>query len=332
MSWLSSFWVVLASWNVGKAEKAMLKILVEIEVDDMASENLKLVVEELDLVCFVSVKRCEKNNLQREKQIHLLVNNADEKAGEETGLYYRHVVFRDMFYFTNFVLPSNGRFSDCKVDRMVKFIEFEADEIEQNIDTQSEDEYRFKKNEMILKGKMEVNQLFNKKTNLMNRKTAKMTTTQMTSARLEILNTRDKYIKSVLADVNKELLKMRNNRLCYYQEILKQLILQAMYQVLEEEVCLILITDDEKYVTSIIPELRQIYLANTGINVKLNIDKSIKLPTQEIGGAVVTDKSRKLIVENTLVVRLLNLTQQAIPIICTGLFGPNPTRNYLRDT
>lgn len=56
---------------------------------------------------------------------------------------------------------------------MVKFIEFEADEIEQNIDTQSEDEYRFKKNEMILKGKMEVNQLFNKKTNLMNRKTAK---------------------------------------------------------------------------------------------------------------------------------------------------------------
>ncbi|XP_015370093.1 PREDICTED: V-type proton ATPase subunit E-like [Diuraphis noxia] len=159
-----------------------------------------------------------------------------------------------------------------------------------------------------------------------------MTTTRMTNARLEILNTRDKYIKSVLADVNKELLKMRNNRLCYYQEILKQLILQAMYQVLEQEVSLILISDDEKYVTSMIPELRQIYLANTGINVKINIDKSIKLPTQEIGGVVVTGKSRRLIVENTLVVRLLNLTQQAIPIICTGLFGLNPTRTYLRDT
>lgn len=26
----------------------------------------------------------------------------DEKAGEETGLYYRHVVFGDIFYFTNF--------------------------------------------------------------------------------------------------------------------------------------------------------------------------------------------------------------------------------------
>lgn len=59
-----------------------------------------------------------------------------------------------------------------------------------------------------------------------------MITEQMTSAKLEILNTRDKYIKSVLADVNKELLKLRKHRLCYYQEILNKLILQAMYQVI----------------------------------------------------------------------------------------------------
>jgi len=59
-----------------------------------------------------------------------------------------------------------------------------------------------------------------------------MITSQMTSAKLEILSTRDKYIKSVLADVNKELLKMRKHKLRYYQEILKKLILQAMYQVI----------------------------------------------------------------------------------------------------
>ncbi|XP_060871846.1 V-type proton ATPase subunit E-like [Metopolophium dirhodum] len=215
---------------------------------------------------------------------------------------------------------------------MVKFIEFEADEIIQNIETQSEDEYHMKKKEMILKEKMEINQLYNKKTNLINRTSATMITEKMTSAKFEILNTRDKYIKSVLADVNKELLKMRKHRLCYYQEILKKLILQAMYQVVEQEVCLILVSDDVEYVTLMIPKLKQIYLANTGINVKINIDKSIKLPTQEIGGVVVTAKDRRVLVENTLVVRLLYLTQQAIPKICIGLFGPNPTRTYLRDT
>lgn len=55
---------------------------------------------------------------------------------------------------------------------MVKFIEFEADEIEQNIDTQSENKYHTEKKETILKGKMEINQLYNKKTKLMNRTTA----------------------------------------------------------------------------------------------------------------------------------------------------------------
>jgi len=104
------------------------------------------------------------------------------------------------------------------------------------------------------------------------------------------------------------------------------------FKVIEEEVDLILISDDVKYMTLMIPELRQIYLDRTGINIKINIDTSIKLPTQEIGGVVVTAKDRRILVENTLVVRLLYLTQQAIPIICTGLFGPNPTRTYLRDT
>lgn len=51
---------------------------------------------------------------------------------------------------------------------MVKFIEFEADEIVQNTETQSENEYHMKKKEMILKGKMEINQLYNKNTNLIN--------------------------------------------------------------------------------------------------------------------------------------------------------------------
>jgi len=50
-------------------------------------------------------------------------------------------------------------------------MEFKADEIEQNIDSQSEDKYHTKKNEMILRGKMEINQLYNKKTNLMQKTT-----------------------------------------------------------------------------------------------------------------------------------------------------------------
>lgn len=55
---------------------------------------------------------------------------------------------------------------------MIRFIEFEANEIEQNIDTQSENEFDIKKNEIILKEKLKIDQLYKKKTKFMNRTTA----------------------------------------------------------------------------------------------------------------------------------------------------------------
>lgn len=58
----------------------------------------------------------------------------------------------------------------------------------------------------------------------------RMISTLMTAAKLEILLSRDKHIKSVLADVNKELIKLRQNKE-HHEQILKKLILQAMYQV-----------------------------------------------------------------------------------------------------
>jgi len=64
--------VILACRDVGKAEKAVSEILAEVKGDGLG----QLIVEELDLASFASVKRCAKNILQKEKQIHLLVNNA----------------------------------------------------------------------------------------------------------------------------------------------------------------------------------------------------------------------------------------------------------------
>lgn len=47
----------------------------------------------------------------------------------------------------------------------------------------------------------------------------------------------------------------------------------VFFKVIEEKVNLILTSDVVKYVTLMIPEMRQIYLTNTGINVTINIDK-----------------------------------------------------------
>lgn len=78
-----------------------------------------------------------------------------------------------------------------------------------------------------------------------------------------------------------------------------------------------------------IKELENEYRVNTGKKIKILIKNNSNLPIQEIGGVIITAKNQTIIVENTLVMRLLNLVQRAIPIIRSGLFGPNPTRTHL---
>jgi hypothetical protein len=55
---------------------------------------------------------------------------------------------------------------------MVKFIEHNAEVIQQDIDDETEENYNMEKEKLIRMGKMEVNQLFNKKTKLLNKERA----------------------------------------------------------------------------------------------------------------------------------------------------------------
>lgn len=66
--------VIVACRDVKKAEQAVMDIVAEVKGDNLG----QLVVEELDLASFDSIKRCAKRILQNEKQIHLLVNNAGQ--------------------------------------------------------------------------------------------------------------------------------------------------------------------------------------------------------------------------------------------------------------
>jgi len=64
----------MACRDVKRAEQAVADIVADVKGDDLG----QLVVEELDLASFASIKRCAKSILLREKQIHLLVNNAGQ--------------------------------------------------------------------------------------------------------------------------------------------------------------------------------------------------------------------------------------------------------------
>ncbi|XP_028044480.1 uncharacterized protein LOC113555286 [Rhopalosiphum maidis] len=98
--------VIVACRDVKKAEQAVTEIVADVKGDNLG----QLVVEELDLASFASIKRCAKNILQKEKNIHLLVNNAGVMAcpkgktqdGFETQFGVNHL---GHFLFTSLLLP-----------------------------------------------------------------------------------------------------------------------------------------------------------------------------------------------------------------------------------
>ncbi|XP_050526804.1 V-type proton ATPase subunit E-like [Daktulosphaira vitifoliae] len=209
--------------------------------------------------------------------------------------------------------------------RMIKFMEHEAIEIAQSINDLAEEEYHIQKGDLIHKGRAAINQFYKKKMKRTEREKATMISTQMTKAKLQILISRDEHIKSVLAAVNTELIELRDNTNTY-REILKKLILQAMYKIIENNIVLIVRIEDIKIIQSMTDELKDEYHHVTRMIVHISIDASLNLSTQDIGGVIITDKRRRIFVDNTLLMRLIYLAIQAIPFIRIGLFGPNPSR------
>lgn len=66
--------VIVACRDVKKAEQAITDIIEEVKGDNLG----QLILEELDLASFASIKHCAKRILEKEKKIHLLVNNAGQ--------------------------------------------------------------------------------------------------------------------------------------------------------------------------------------------------------------------------------------------------------------
>lgn len=98
--------VILACRDVKKAEQAVSEITAEVQGDGLG----QLIIEELDLASFASIKRCAKSILQKETKIHLLVNNAGvmtcpkgkTQDGFETQFGINHL---GHFLFTLLLLP-----------------------------------------------------------------------------------------------------------------------------------------------------------------------------------------------------------------------------------
>jgi len=214
-----------------------------------------------------------------------------------------------------------------QINHMMAFIEQEANEKVEEIDAKAEEEFNIEKGRLVQEQRLKIMEFFDKKEKQVELQRKIQSSNMLNQARLKVLKAREDHIRVVLEEARKQLhTKTRDS--ARYQEVLKNLILQAVYQLLETEVTVRCRKQDLNLVENSLSSVMGEYSKKVGKSCKIVIDKDNFLSPECAGGIEILAQRGKIKINNTLESRLDMTSQQLLPEIRETLFGPNPNRKF----
>ncbi len=105
-----------------------------------------------------------------------------------------------------------------------------------------------------------------------------------------------------------------------YKAFLKLLVKQGLIKLLEENIEIRCLRAEEQIVAEVIKECQQEFNQICDIETKLEINKNNYLPSEDLGGVVLTSFKGKIVCDNTLRARLSYCVQLLLPQIRNLLF------------
>ncbi|XP_076324837.1 V-type proton ATPase subunit Vha26 isoform X2 [Tachypleus tridentatus] len=221
--------------------------------------------------------------------------------------------------------------SDADVKKQIKhmmaFIEQEANEKAEEIDAKAEEEFNIEKGRLVQEQRVKIMEYYEKKEKQVELQKKIQSSNMLNQARLKVLKAREDHIKTVLDEARKCLGELTRNQ-NQYKEIIRKLIIQALFQMLEREVGIRCRQQDIKLVQSSVVAAVEEYRKTTGLDCKVVVDPENFLPSDMCGGVELFAQRGKIKVSNTLEKRLEMISQQLLPDIRTALFGSNPNRRF----
>ncbi|KAF0989636.1 hypothetical protein HZS_2616 [Henneguya salminicola] len=195
-----------------------------------------------------------------------------------------------------------------QIDHMVSFIYQEANEKVQEIEARAEEEFNIEKGKLVQQERLRIINYYEKKEkNLSLLK--KITHSQcLNNSRIEILKAQDDIINEVLKEAKNVLLSISKGS--EYTGILSKLLLQALYQVLEQEVTVFCRETDINLIKKILPEIKSNYELETKQQLNIKIEDINFLDSDIAGGIEVSTPDGRIKVNNTLDKRLELVTRQ----------------------
>ncbi|KAI8844249.1 ATP synthase subunit-domain-containing protein [Chytridium lagenaria] len=220
-----------------------------------------------------------------------------------------------------------GRLNDNEVaaemNKMVSFIKQEALEKAREIKVKADEEFNIEKAKLVRQETIAIEAFYQKKIKQaeVSRKIAH--SNHVNKNRLRVLQARQQILDELFEETRSKLVSISSDA-AKYQSLLKDLLLQAFYQLMEPGILVQCRKQDVAIVQAASEEAKAVYAKALGTQIKVEISSTNFLPESSGGGVVVSSTDGRIRVSNTLVSRLEILGDTMLPDIRILLFGPSP--------
>lgn len=210
--------------------------------------------------------------------------------------------------------------SDNQVnDELVKmqtFIKKEAEEKAKEIMLKANQEYEIEKQSLVKEDIVLIQQNNSNKLKKVNLQNEIVKSTINNKMRLKILENKNQILNSLFETALEHLKTFTTNEE-EYKVILKNLILEGLYKILETSFIIKLREQDVKLVEGLLKDIETEYLEKTGLpSVELIIsDNEFLVPEHCAGGCIISNKENKISVDNTFDERVKILKHESLPAI-----------------
>ncbi|ODQ56227.1 ATPase, V1/A1 complex, subunit E [Saitoella complicata NRRL Y-17804] len=207
-----------------------------------------------------------------------------------------------------------------EMKKMIAFIKQEAMEKAREIHIKADEEFAIEKAKLVRQETSNIDATYErkKKQAAMQQQISKSLITNKT--RLRTLAARQEVLDTIFEDARNELKNVSKDK-TMYEELLKGLLLQGLYSLMEKEVEVRVRDADKDVVKKAIEKAVKDFNEQAGFEPSVSIDEEGALPSESSGGMVIVGLSGRIEVDNTLEERLRLLEDDALPAIRIALFG-----------
>jgi len=214
-----------------------------------------------------------------------------------------------------------------QIQHMMAFIDQEAREKAEEIEAKAEEEFQIEKGRLVQQQRLKIMEYYERKEKNLELQKKIQQSNMYNQARLKVLKCREDHILALLEEARLRLGEVIQDR-SRYAKILKGLLGQGLYQLMEKKVTVRCKECDLLLVKEQMKAALAEYQNETKKECTVYFDEENFLSSDVTGGIEMFTDNNKIKVVNTLESRLDLMSRQMLPEVRKIMFGANPNRKF----